>query len=91
MSVLPKSAAARHAIPLGLLPAGESATVVDIDGQPDLVVRLHEMGVRPGCHIRMVRNGTACIVAIGNHRFGFRGGEAAFVLVEVGEPRTTEP
>jgi hypothetical protein len=31
----------------------------------------------------MVRPGKACIVAIDNHRFGFRGAEAAHVLVEV--------
>jgi hypothetical protein len=33
----------------------------------------------------MVRSGSACIVAIGNHRFGFRGADAALILVEVGE------
>jgi Fe2+ transport system protein FeoA len=69
-------------IPLGLLEAGETATIVEVDGQSELVVRLHEMGVHPGCHVRMVRPGPACLVAIDNHRFAFRGGEAACVMVE---------
>ena len=77
------NASLRHVIPLGLLTAGMTATIVEVDGKPDLVVRLHEMGVRPGCDVRMVRPGKACIVAIDNHRFGFRGAEAAHVLVEV--------
>jgi len=70
-------------IPLGLLAVGSTATIVEVDGKPDVVGRLHEMGVRPGCDVRMVRSGGACIVAIDNHRFGFRGAEAAHVLVEV--------
>jgi Fe2+ transport system protein FeoA len=76
-------ASLRHVIPLGLLPVGSTATIVEIDGQPDVVGRLHEMGVRPGCDVRMVRSGDACIIAIDNHRFGFRGAEVANVLVEV--------
>jgi Fe2+ transport system protein FeoA len=83
MTSHPTNAALRHVIPLGLLAAGMTATIVEVDGKPDLVVRLHEMGVRPGCDVRMVRPGKACIVAIDNHRFGFRGAEAAHVLVEV--------
>jgi Fe2+ transport system protein FeoA len=74
----------RRVIPLGLLAVGSTATIVEVDGKPDIVGRLHEMGVRPGSDVRMLRSGEACIVAIDNHRFGFRGAEAAHVLVEVG-------
>ena len=74
----------RHVIPLGLLAVGATATIVEVDGNPDVVARLQEMGMRAGCEVRMVRSGDACIVAIHNHRFGFRGAEAAHVLVEVG-------
>jgi ferrous iron transport protein A len=73
-------------IPLGVLPAGASATVVRIEGQPNAVLRLHEMGVRPGCQVRVIQPGAACVVAIGNHRFAFRGAESALVLVEVSSP-----
>jgi Fe2+ transport system protein FeoA len=67
---------------MGMLVAGETALVVDIEGQVELVHRLHEMGLRPGRHVRMIRPGKTCIVAVENHRFGFRGDEAAHVLVE---------
>lgn len=78
-------------IPLGLLAVGSTATIVDVDGRPDVVGRLHEMGVRPGRDVRMVRSGGACIVAIDNHRFGFRGAEAAHVLVEVDDQSADSP
>jgi Fe2+ transport system protein FeoA len=77
------SKALRNVIPLGLLAVGSTATIVEVDGKPEVVGRLHEMGVRPGCDVRMVRSGGACIVAINNHRFGFRGADAAQVMVEV--------
>lgn len=76
----------RHVIPLPLLAAGSTGTIVEVEGKSDVVGRLHEMGVRPGCDVRMVRRGRACIVAIDNHRFGFRGADAAHVLVEVDGP-----
>jgi Fe2+ transport system protein FeoA len=74
----------RNVVPLGLLEVGSTGRIVEVDGKPDVVGRLHEMGLRPGCDVRMVRSGRACIVAIDNHRFGFRGADAAHVLVEVG-------
>jgi Fe2+ transport system protein FeoA len=72
-------------MPLDHLAPGESGTILEIDGQADHVHRLHEMGLRPGRAVRMVRSGGACIVAVGNHRFGFRGADAALILVEVGK------
>ncbi len=83
MTTCSKNVSLRQIIPLALLAVGSTATIVDVDGKPDVVGRLHEMGVRPGCDVRMVRAGGACIVAIDNHRFGFRGADAAHVLVEV--------
>ncbi len=77
----------REVVPLWLLAAGEGGTVVAIDGQPDLVVRLQEMGMRPGCQVHVIRAGSVSIVAVGNHRFGFRGSEAAFVMVEISTPQ----
>jgi Fe2+ transport system protein FeoA len=73
-------------MPLDHLAPGECGTILEVDGQPDHVHRLSEMGLRPGRPVRMVRSGGACIVAIGNHRFGFRGTDAALILVEVGKP-----
>ena len=82
----PKAAAAdNQVVPLDQLAPGESGTILEVDGQPEHVQRLGEMGLRPGRPLRMVRSGEACIVAVGNHRFGFRGAEAALILVEVGK------
>jgi ferrous iron transport protein A len=81
--VVTRSKTLRNVIPLGLLTVGSTATIVEVDGKPEVVGRLHEMGVRPGCDVQMVRSGGACIVAINNHRFGFRGADAAQVMVEV--------
>ena len=77
--------ASGQVLPLDHLAPGESGTILEVDGRPDHVHRLHEMGLRPGRAVRMVRSGRACIVAVGNHRFGFRGDDAALILVEVGK------
>jgi Fe2+ transport system protein FeoA len=78
-------------MPLDQLAPGESGTILEIDGQPAHVHRLGEMGLRPGRPVRMVRSGGGtCIVAVGNHRFAFRGADAALILVEVGQPASAQ-
>ena len=74
-----------HVVHLGDLAAGESGTIVEIEGQPDMVARLQAMGLRNGCRVRMIRPGDACLIAIDNHRLGFRGAEAASVHVALAE------
>ncbi len=69
-------------VPLDLLGPGESARVVDIDGDESLVKRLHEMGLRPLTEIRIVQPGEPCIIAIGDQRLSFRGDECSVILVE---------
>jgi Fe2+ transport system protein FeoA len=85
-SMSPADTAVCQVMPLDHLAPGESGTIVEVDGQPEHVHRLGEMGVRPGRPVRMVRSGGDCIVAVGNHRFGFRGSDAALILVQVGKP-----
>ena len=69
-------------LPLDLLNNGELARVVELDGDPSLVVRLREIGLEPGVRLRMVRSGCPCIIAINHQRLTFRGENAASVLVE---------
>lgn len=69
-------------IPLELMNAGEHARVVDIEGDPALVTRLHEMGLQNEAQVTMLQPGQPCLIAVGNHRLTFRGEEAAMVLVE---------
>lgn len=79
----------QQVVPLQLLGAGERGRVHDIDGQGHLVARLEEMGLRHGVEVHMLRPGSPCIIAVNNHRFSFRGDEAAVVLIEVGAPVTS--
>lgn len=70
-------------VPLELMSNGEQGRVCNLDGSPEFVVRLEEMGLREGTRVRMVRAGSPCILAINNHRFSLRCDECASVLVEV--------
>ena len=70
-------------VPLELLRSGEEGRVMQVEGEHGLVNRLAEMGLREGIHIRMVRPGSPCIVALDNQRLSFRTDEAALVFVEV--------
>jgi len=69
-------------VPLELLSHNESATIVDIDGDPALVARLHEMGLNTGNEVRMVQCGEPCIIAVGGQRLSFRCADLAVILVE---------
>jgi len=70
-------------IPLHLLQPGQSGRVFEVEGEPHLVRRLDEMGLRQGTQIRMVQPGQPCIVALDHHRLSFRAADDAFVLVEI--------
>jgi len=74
----------QNLLPIELLDSGQDARVVEIDGDRKTVMRLQEMGLRPGSHVRMVRSGTPCIIAVEDRRLSFRGDQAACVLVETG-------
>ena len=69
-------------LPLEMLNAGEHARVIQIEGDPALVTRLNEMGLREDTEITLIQSGQPCIIAIGNHRLSFRGEDAASVLVD---------
>ena len=77
-----------HELPLHLLEAGETGTVVGIEGRSDLVSdglinRLVEMGLHRGARIRMVCPGSPCILEINHQRFSMRFDDSATVFVEV--------
>ena len=75
----------RQVVPLEFLSVGERGRICDLNGDRGLIDRLAEMGVRQGVEIHIVQAGSPCIVAFDNHRFSFRGDEAASILVEVFE------
>ncbi|MHC4876841.1 MAG: FeoA family protein [Planctomycetota bacterium] len=69
-------------IPLDLLQAGEHARIVDLDGEPTLVTRLREMGLREDAEVTMVQSGEPCIIAVDNHRLSLRSGDTTVIMVE---------
>lgn len=70
-------------MPLELLSAGELGVVSAIEGRPDLVTRLEEMGLHTGTQVRMIRPGSPCILEINHHRYSIRFEDSAMVLVDV--------
>lgn len=70
-------------LPLELLEAGDAGVVVEIDGRPELVVRLEEMGLHKGGMVHMIRPGSPCILEINHQRFSLRIEDVATVLVDV--------
>ncbi len=69
---------------------GEEGLVFDLDGPPDMITRLKEMGLREGTRIRMLLPGKPCILVVGEHRLSYRGDESATVLVEVDAQQKTD-
>ncbi len=68
-------------VPIELMAAGEVGHVVQVDGAPDVVHRLAEMGLREQARILMIQPGSPCIVAVGDHRLSLRMDDEAEILV----------
>jgi ferrous iron transport protein A len=68
-------------IPLTLLRRGEVAKVQQLVGAPESVRRLHELGIRSGALIEIVRGGSPCIVRVEGSTLCFRDDESVRVLV----------
>lgn len=71
-------------IPLNLLNAGQIAEIGQIMGGPDFVHRLHELGLKTGAVVEMVRPGSPCILQLAGNRLCFRADELVSVLVRTG-------
>lgn len=70
-------------VPLAQLRPGESGRVLDLPGNSAVAARFAEMGLREGVSVRMIRSGQPCLVALGEQRLSFRGGDSDDILVEV--------
>lgn len=68
---------------LEALTEGETARVVDLFGDCDCVNRLSEIGLRVGVKVRVVKQGSPCILAIGEQRLCFRHDDDCTVIVEL--------
>ena len=83
MSITALRVTAMQLVPLEMMTIGEHGCVRDVDGSPDFVIRLHEMGLHEGARVRMVKTGSPCILAVNEHRFSLRFDDRATVLVEL--------
>jgi Fe2+ transport system protein FeoA len=72
----------RQTIALKNLPAGDSARIARILGNPDHVHQLEEFGLRRGTKIEMFRPGTPCILRLAGHKICLRADDLLHVLVE---------
>lgn len=72
-------------IPLHRMARGQIACVASVLGRPSDVHRLHEMGLRDGTDVEMLRPGTPCIIRLAGSKLCFRGGDQTRVLVKPAE------
>jgi ferrous iron transport protein A len=70
-------------LPLELLQTGERGAIHDLEGEPEFVHRLEEMGLRRGATVEMLRPGSPCILAVDHHRLSFRPEPSTTILVEI--------
>jgi ferrous iron transport protein A len=67
-------------VPLEALRPGEWAEIFDVCGEPAVVGRMAELGLRAGCRVQVLRAGSPCLVQVGGGRLSLRG-EQGMVLV----------
>jgi len=72
----------KKTISLNRLPAGCSARIRRIQGDPDHVHRLEEFGLRGGTQIEMFRPGNPCILRLAGNKICLRADELVSVLVD---------
>jgi Fe2+ transport system protein FeoA len=63
------------------MPSGEWADVAEVAGDPGLVCRMAELGVRVGCRLRVVQGGCPCLLQVEGCRLSLRGECAMQILV----------
>lgn len=72
-------------VPLGLLRTGDRGEVVDVIGQPRLVARLAEKGVRPGCWLEAIKAGDPILIRVEDTRLSLRGDGQVDVMVRLAD------
>ena len=68
-------------IPLDMLKAGDWAEIAEVSGEAAWVGRLHELGVREGCRLQMIRSGSPCLLQIADCKLCLRGSDCTQILV----------
>jgi ferrous iron transport protein A len=68
-------------LPLEFIRPGEWAEVEDVTGEPDWVSRMAELGLRAGIRLRVVRQGSPCLLQVGCSRLSLRSHATAQIWV----------
>jgi ferrous iron transport protein A len=72
----------KKTISIRRLSAGQSALIHKIQGDPDHIHRLEEIGLRGGSRIEMFRPGNPCIILLAGSKICLRADSMLDVLVE---------
>lgn len=68
-------------LPLDMLRSGQWADVAEVCGEPAMIGRMAELGVRAGSRLRVLQPGVPCLLQVGEARLSLRGDWAFQVLV----------
>jgi ferrous iron transport protein A len=68
-------------LPLELMQTGAWAEIEEVTGEPVSVSRMAEIGVRVGSRLRVLRQGSPCLLQVGSSRFSIRGEGHTQILV----------
>jgi Fe2+ transport system protein FeoA len=68
-------------LPLELLSSGEWAEVAEVAGEPGMVGRMAELGVRIGSRLQMLQPGSPCLLRVAGARLSLRADLAMRILV----------
>ena len=67
--------------PLNMLKPGEWADVADVAGDSGWVCRMAELGLREGCRVQMIQDGTPCLLRVADCKLCLRGDDVSLILV----------
>ncbi len=73
----------RNYTPLDLLRDGESGEVMDVLGDPEWVSRMNEVGICVGRQVRVLRQGSPCLLEVEGARLSVRGESVRQIFVSV--------
>lgn len=69
-------------IPLDMLTTGEMAQVAEVGGSPAWVGRLAELGLREGCKLEVLQQGSTCLLRVEGCRLCLRPTDCSSILVQ---------
>lgn len=68
-------------VPLDFLQDGECGEFIEVTGDPDWIQRMAEVGICVGRTVRVLRQGSPCLIEVGGTRVSVRGEYTMQILV----------